>query len=50
MTALLFKSTNALAPPAFDAGYELVQLSECERQAISDVLGRADELVSQRWS
>jgi hypothetical protein len=29
---------------------ELVQISECERQAIGDVVGAADELVSQRGS
>jgi hypothetical protein len=39
MTALLLE-INALTPPVFEAGFELVQISECERRAISDVLGQ----------
>lgn len=49
MTALLLKSKNALTPPVFDASYELVQISECGREAINDVLA-TDELASQRGS
>jgi hypothetical protein len=40
MTALLLTIKNALTLPVFDPGYELVQIGECERQAITDVLGR----------
>jgi hypothetical protein len=39
MNALLLEIKKALTPQVFDAGYEPVQISECDRQAINDVLG-----------